>query len=110
MHQPDTHPLIKAPYTRKRFPAFLYCLLFSGESRTTSSLLETIQKRRKTFPCVRGQRHTLVVLDKLLASFYLPNKVNFQNHFANKLVFEAVQNTRSICFIGSKTLGYRLEF
>ena len=24
------------------------------ESRTTSSLLETIQKRPKTFPCVRG--------------------------------------------------------
>ena len=44
----------KAPYTRKRFPAFLYCLLFSRESRTTSSLLETIQKRRKTFPCVGG--------------------------------------------------------
>ena len=44
----------KDPYTRKRFPAFLYCLLFSRESRTTSSLLETIQKRRKTFPCVRG--------------------------------------------------------
>ena len=42
----------KAPYTRKRFPAFLYCSLFSRESRTTSSLLETIQKRRKTFPCV----------------------------------------------------------
>ena len=38
----------------KRFPAFLYCLLFSRESRTSSSLLETIQKRRKTFPCVRG--------------------------------------------------------
>ena len=29
-------------------------LLFSRESRTTSALLETIQKRRKTFPCVRG--------------------------------------------------------
>ena len=28
--------------------------MFSGESRTTSSLLETIQGRRKTFPCVRG--------------------------------------------------------
>ena len=40
-------------YTRKRFPAFLYCLLLSSESRTTSSLLEIIQKRRKTFPCVR---------------------------------------------------------
>ena len=30
--------------TRKRFPAFLYWLLFSRESRTTSSLLETKQK------------------------------------------------------------------
>ena len=48
------HQVTKAPYARKRFPAFLYCLLFSRESRTTSSLLETIQKRRKTFPCVRG--------------------------------------------------------
>ena len=36
---------------RKRFPSFLYCLLFSRESRTTSSLLETIQKRTETFPC-----------------------------------------------------------
>ena len=36
-----------------RFPAFLY-LLLSRESRRTSSLLETIQKRRKTFPCVQG--------------------------------------------------------
>ena len=44
----------KAPYTRERFPTFLYYLLFSRESRTTSSLFETIQKRRKTFPCVRG--------------------------------------------------------
>ena len=44
----------QSPYTRKRFTVFLYCLLFSRESRTTSSLLETIQKRRKTFPCVRG--------------------------------------------------------
>ena len=43
--------------TRKRFPAFLYWLLFSRESRTTSSLLETKQKRRKTFPCVRGLKH-----------------------------------------------------
>ena len=46
----------RIPYTRKRFPAFLYCLLFSRESRTTSSLLETIQKRRKTFPCVYGPK------------------------------------------------------
>ena len=35
----------------------VYCLLFSRESRTTSSLLETIQKRRKTFPCVQGLIH-----------------------------------------------------
>ena len=36
------------------FLRFFFYLLFSRESRTTSSLLETIQKRRKTFPCVRG--------------------------------------------------------
>ena len=57
---------------------------------------------------------TLAVLDIFLAAFYLSNKVNFQNYFAYKLikwfVFEAVQNTRSTCFIGSKTLGYRLVF
>ena len=47
----DKEPM--APYTWKR-RVFLYCLLFSRESRTTSSLLETIQKRRKTFPCVQG--------------------------------------------------------
>ena len=35
------------------FLRFLYCLLFSRESRTTSSLLETIQKRREKFPCIR---------------------------------------------------------
>ena len=54
------------------------------------------------------------VIDKLLAGFYISNKVNYQNYFANKLirwfVFEAVQNTRSTCFMGSKTLGYRLVF
>ena len=52
----------EAPYTRKRFSAFLYCLLFSRESRTTSSLLETIhvQKRRKTFPCARCLNHYLL--------------------------------------------------
>ena len=33
-----------------------YCLLFSRESRTSSSLLETIQKRRKTFPCAHSLR------------------------------------------------------
>ena len=32
---------IWAPYTRKCFPAFLFCLLFSRESRTTISLLES---------------------------------------------------------------------
>ena len=47
-------PFSLAPYTQKRFRAFLYCFLFSRESRTTSSLLESIQKRRKAFPCVRG--------------------------------------------------------
>ena len=54
-------------------------------------------------------KDTLAVLDKFLAGFYVSNKVNFQNYFANKLikwfVFEAVQNTRSTCFIRSKTRG-----
>ena len=49
------------------------------------------------------------------AVFYVSNKVNFQNYFANKLikwfVFETVQKTLSTCFIGdSKTLGYRFVF
>ena len=52
-------------------------------------------------------KDTLAVLDKFLAGFYLSNKVNFQNYYANKVikwfVFEAIQNTRSRCFIGSKT-------
>ena len=52
--------------------------------------------------------------DTLAVLVYVSNKVNFQNFFANKLikwfVFEAVQNTRSTCFIGSKTFGYRLVF
>ena len=55
--------VIQAPYTRKRFPAFSYCLMFSRESRTTSSLLETIQKRRKTFPCARRLRHYIANID-----------------------------------------------
>ena len=29
----------RPPYTRKRFPAFLYCLLFSRESRTTQLIM-----------------------------------------------------------------------
>ena len=61
-----------APYTRKRFPAFLYCLLFSRESRTTSSLLETIQKRRKTFPCVRSLYESSLTVFKRLT----PARVN----------------------------------
>ena len=40
--------------------------------------------------------HMLAVLDKILPGFYVSNKVNFQNYFANKLircfVFEVVQN------------------
>ena len=59
-------------------------------------------------------KDTLAILHKFLSGFYVSNKVNFQNFFANKLikwfVFEAFQNTRSTCFIGSKTLGYRLVF
>ena len=59
-------------------------------------------------------KDTLAVLDKFRDGFYVSNKVNFQNYFANKLikwfVFEAVQNTRSTCFIGSITLGYRIVF
>ena len=67
----------KAQYTRKRFPAFLYFSLFSRESRTTSSLLETIQKRRKTFPCVRG----LIVL----AIFYWYSIVQIISSFRLRL-------------------------
>ena len=40
--------------------------------------------------------YMLAVLDKFLPGFYVSNKVNFQNYFANKLircfVFEVVQN------------------
>ena len=43
-----------APYTRKRFPAFLYCLLYLKGIENNQLLLETIQKRRKTFPCAPG--------------------------------------------------------
>ena len=53
-----------------------------------------------------GYKDTLAVLDKLLAGFYVSNKVNFKNYFANKLikwyVFEAVQNTRSSVLSGLK--------
>ena len=45
---------LNEPNFQENSPAFLYCLLFSRESRTTSSLLETKQKRRKTFRCVWG--------------------------------------------------------
>ena len=44
------------------FLRFLYCLLFSRESRTTSSLLETIQNLRKTFPCVRGPYSIIITV------------------------------------------------
>ena len=58
---------------------------------------------------LKCEKDTLAVLDNFLAGFYVSNKVNFQNYFGDKLikwfVFEAVQNTRSTCFIGSKTLG-----
>ena len=56
-------------------------------------------------------KDTLAVLHKFLAGFYLSNKVNFQNYFANKLikwfVFEAVQNTRT-CFIKHCCSCYKL--
>ena len=46
---------------------------------------------------------TLAALDKFLAGFYVSNKVNFQNYFANGslkwFVFEA--DTRSTCFISA---------
>ena len=55
-----------------------------------------------------NDKDTLVVLDKFLADFYISNKVNFQNYFADKLiiwlVFEAIQNTHRTCFIEFKTL------
>ena len=48
--------LFRPPYTRKRFPAFLY--VSSNELLVRDSLEngKLIQKRRKTFPCVRGLR------------------------------------------------------
>ena len=59
-------------------------------------------------------KDTLAVHYKFLAGFYASKKVNFQNYFPNKLIkwliFEAVQNTRSTCFIGSKIFVYRLVF
>ena len=67
------HKANQTAYTRKRFPSFLYCLLFSRESRTTSSLLETIQKRRKTFPCARG----LYTLWNLLTSERILMNIGF---------------------------------
>ena len=51
-------------------------------------------------------KDTLAVLYKFLAGFFVSNKVNFQNYFANKLikwfVFEAVQNTRAHVLSGLK--------
>ena len=43
-------------HTETGFPAF------SRGSRTTSSLLETIQKRRKTFPCASD--HSVSSIDR----------------------------------------------
>ena len=45
----------KAPVHTETFSRVLHCLLFPKESRTTSSLLETIQKRRKTFVCIHAR-------------------------------------------------------
>ena len=70
-------------------------------------------KRKSMFKCVfilQRKTRSLHVLDKFLAGFYISNKVNFQNYFVNKLIrlftFEAIQKTRSTCFIGFKKLGY----
>ena len=56
-------------------------------------------------------KDTLAVFDKFLAGFYGSHKVNLQNCYVNELtkwfVFEAVQKTRSSCFIRFKILGYR---
>ena len=58
---------------------------------------------------VYGAKDTLSVFDKFLAEL---NKLNLQNFCVNDLtkwfVFEAVQYTRSSCFIRYKTLGYPL--
>ena len=57
-------------------------------------------------------KDTLAVFDKFLPGLCSSHKVNLQNFYVNELtkwfVFEAVQQTRSSCFIRYKTLGYRL--
>ena len=47
-------PRIKAPYTLHVFVRFSIVYCSQGNREQRSSLHETIQKRRKTFPCVRG--------------------------------------------------------
>ena len=53
---------------------------------------------------------SLFLVNLLLVFTFQTSEVHFQNYSANNLVrwfvFEAVQNTRSSCFIGSKILGY----
>ena len=75
---------------------------------------EIKQKKHGLMSVFIGDKDTLAVLDKFHAGFYVSDKVNFQNYFADKLikwfVFEAVQNTCITCFIGSKALGYRIVF
>ena len=59
-------------------------------------------------------RMSVFICDKYIAGFYVSNKVDFQNYFANELmkwfVFEAVHKIHSTWFVESKTLCYCLVF
>ena len=63
---------------------FSYCLLFSRESRTTSSLLETIQKRRKTFPRVRGLCLMVLINSSIFIDYLLCIRWNFNYNVVSK--------------------------
>ena len=56
----DSSEDFKAPYTRKRFPAFFYCLLFSRESggEQPAHYLEQYKNARKRFRVYRAQMYT----------------------------------------------------
>ena len=70
--------------------------------------------KQKENPCLNvslycNERHVRCMF---LINFSLVfiSQFNFQNYFVNKLIrlftFEAIQKTRSTCFIGFKKLGY----
>ena len=57
----------------------------------------------------------LVICSKSLPDFYGSDKVDFENNYAirnlwNGSFFKPFKKTRSMCFIGSKTLCYCLVF